>query len=239
VSVVVVVPSRGRPEQARLTCEAIRDTATKISTRTILAVDADDPTLPKYREFLQKFEGVKHYDVPTLVVLGHWETGNLVKATNTVSMRVAQTQPQSVIGNLGDDHRPRSMGWDAAILEALAEPGIAYGDDLLKGEALPTAPFISAEVVLALSWYALPACRHMFIDDAWKALGTELSRLHYLPDVVIEHVHPGAGKAPMDDGYVRADASTNDDRAAFCHWQRKQLPADAARVRAYLEARVA
>lgn len=232
MNLVVVIPSRGRPDAARDAFLAIRETAARVSTRVVIAVDADDPTLPGYRSAVRS---VSHpaigIDPPQLVVLEGDETGNLVRATNTLSLRVAREDPRCVIGNLGDDHRARTPGWDRAVLEALATPGIAYGDDGLQGENLPTAPFISAEIVLALGWYALPSCVHMFVDDAWKSLGEGLGVLRYLPGVSIEHMHPGAGKGEMDEHYLRADASTERDRRAFAEWVATYRDADLAAVR--------
>lgn len=229
--VVVVVPSRGRPAAAGATLDAIAETAVRISTETVLAVDRDDPELEAYREVIRR-QRVDFRRAAFLAILDQDETGDLVRATNTVSLRIAREDPECIIGNLGDDHRTRTPGWDRLIAEALETPGIAYGDDLLQRDRLPTAPFLSASIVLALGWYALPVCRHMFIDDAWRALGDAAGCLRYLPDVVIEHLHPGAGKAELDDGYVRADASTERDRAAFWDWRSGRLfAADVANVR--------
>lgn len=231
MNVVVVVPSRGRPDAARLTLEAILDTVVRVSTKVVLAVDADDPEINGYVELVRRPIHFQYREAPRLVVLLPEETGDLVRATNTVSMRIAREDPRCVIGNLGDDHRPRTAGWDRAVLEALATPGIAYGNDLLQGDRLPTAPFISAELVLALGWYALPTCRHMYIDDVWRSLGEGLGVLRYLPDVVIEHMHPGAAKGELDEGYRRADASTEDDRRAFEVWRQRFRDADLEAVR--------
>ena len=239
MNVVVVVPSRGRPAAARDTILAIRETAARVSTKTILAVDADDPSLIAYRDMVTSVSGREYRDQPTLVVLDKSETGNLVIATNTVSLRIANEDPDTIIGNLGDDHRPRTPGWDRTLIRTLEEPGIAYVDDGIHGERLPSAPFISASIVLALGWYALPACRHLYIDDAWRELGKAIGRLYYLPEIVIEHMHPAVGKGEWDDGYERANAQPAmlKDRKAFEGWvSRGERDRDAQRVRAYLEA---
>jgi hypothetical protein len=68
------------------------------------------------------------------------------------------------------------------------------------------------------------------VDDALLAIGTMLGRLTYIPEVVIEHVHPGAGKAETDAGYERADASTEADRAAFRAWLEDGIADDLNRV---------
>lgn len=233
--VVVVIPSRGRPGASYEAIEAIRATASLVSTRVVLAVDKSDPELETYR--LLRWSGMYRPEV-TLVELDDDETGDLVKATNTVSMRIARADRRAIIGNLGDDHRTRTPGWDRAIVDALEEPGIAYGDDLLQGEQLPTAPFISAAIPLALGWYALPACGHLFIDNAWRDLGAQTGRLRYLPGVVIEHVHPLAGKGAWDAGYERAnsEATVERDKAAYQSWRDHRMASDVDQVRRSLEA---
>lgn len=231
MSVVVVVPSRGRPERATSAIEAIRQTAVLVDTSVVLVVDANDPTWDDYAKIMGQRRVIFGPSVSMVTLRGD-ETGNLVRATNTVSLRVAREDPSAIIGNLGDDHVCRTIGWDRAISQALTEPGIAYGDDLLQGEMLPTAPFISASIVNALGWYFLPSLTHMFVDDAVKAIGTKLGCLRYLPDVVIEHLHPGAGKAEQDDGYRRADSSTEQDRRAYFKWRNTTFYADIENIRA-------
>jgi hypothetical protein len=210
--------------------EAARSHAALVATMVVLVVDQDDPTLPAYRGLFPTGAG----GWISLVVLEPRDTGNLVKATNTMSMRIAAVDPTAIIGNLGDDHMIRTPGWDRQILEALSTPGIAYGDDGLQGERLPTAPFISAEIVTALGWYALPLCRHLFVDNAWRDLGVGAGVLRYLPDVAIEHMHPLAGKGEWDPGYEQANGpdSVERDKAAYHRWRKTRMDQDIARVRA-------
>jgi hypothetical protein len=190
VSIVVVMPSRGRPERAYSAVAAIRRTAARVDTRVVLAVDENDPDLEAYRALRW---GLPYATEVTLVELAPAETGDLVRATNTVAMRVALEDPTCVIGNLGDDHLAHTPGWDARILAALATPGIAYGDDGFQHEALPTAPFISASIVLALGWYALPSCRHLFVDNAWRDVG-EQTRQPAIPPGRADRARAPAGR---------------------------------------------
>jgi hypothetical protein len=230
VTIVVVIPSRGRPERARAAVEAVRQTAELMTTSVILAVDRDDPHLQHYLDLRWPNE----YRAETWIsVLERESTGNLVKATNTVSMRVVEDDPDAIVGNLGDDHVCRTPGWDKRIEETLRTPGIAYGDDLLQGELLPTAPFISGAIVRALGWFALPCCKHMYIDDAWKALGLATDTLRYVPDVVIEHEHPATGKVPWDEGYVRVNnqAALDADLEQFHRWRNTTFYDDVVNIR--------
>jgi hypothetical protein len=163
------------------------------------------------------------------MVLSPHETGNLTRATNTAASRV--WGDDCIIGHVGDDHVFRTRGWDRTISDVLREPGVAYGDDGFQGSELPTAVFMSSAIPRALGWYALPSCRHMKIDRAWKRLGEGIGRLHYLPDVLIEHMHPLANKAEWDTGYREAREAHPADGAAYMAWISGSLGGDLARLR--------
>lgn len=229
MSITVVIPSRARPERAEVAINALRQTAVRVDTTIVLAVDLDDPRFMCYADLRFEAPGPE----VTFVTLRPADTGSLVKATNTVSMRVANADPQTIIGNLGDDHVARTPGWDRMVADALATPGVAYGDDLLQGEVLPTAPFISAQIVLALGYYALPDVDHMFIDNAWRDVGAQTGTLRYLPELVIEHVHPAVGKAEWDEGYQRVNAedAIERDRRRYQSWREHAMAIDIGRVR--------
>ena len=235
-SIVVIIPSRGRPHAAREALASIRRTASLVATSVLIGVDRDDPTLDDYLAFgRQEWTETGLYSVEcAVVVLGPDETGNLVKATNTLACRVAAEDPSAIIGNLGDDHRPRTKGWDIAVAEALSRPGVAYGDDLIHGQHLPSAPFVSASIVNGLGWYFLPELEHMYVDDAWRELGRAAGVLRYLPDVVMEHMHPAVGKGEWDELYhrVNAEAAVFRDRARYQAWLRSGFARDVATVAA-------
>jgi hypothetical protein len=216
--IVIVMPSRGRPERAAEAIAAIRANAAVVDTTVVLAIDFDDPARPLYEAL--PVPALYRSEVNLVQLLAD-ETGDLVQATNSVARRIAQQDPTAIIGNLGDDHLVRTPGFDRLIADALREPGIAYGDDLFQGEALPTAPFISASLVNTLGWYFPPFLTHLFVDDAVKAIGTALGCLRYLPELVIEHAHPLIGKADWDEGYERANSqeTTDRDRIAYEAWR--------------------
>jgi hypothetical protein len=214
---------------------SFRETTHLFSTNLILVVDSTDPHLGEYIDIPGRHmapSGGKPLAPPDAVhvmVLRADETGNLTKATNSAAKRV--WDDDVIIGHVGDDHLFRTPGWDQRMSEALPAPGIAYGNDLNVREFLPTAPFISSIIPRSLGWYALPSCAHMYIDNAWKQLGLGLGRLHYLPDVIIEHMHPSVRKARDDEGYVRANASWEADRLAFESWYSLGLSAQLQTLR--------
>jgi hypothetical protein len=211
--IVVLCPSRGRPSQAVQMVKSLRETAVLFATQVILVVDRDDPELDDYLRIPAQFteaaggRPLRPPDRPSVMVLDESETGDLVRATNTAARRV--WDDDVIIGHLGDDHRFRTPGWDKAISGALAEPGIAYGDDGYWGSRLCTAWFVSASLPRALGWLALPTSSHYAIDDAWRDLGQAIDRLHYLPDVCI--VQPPPSERPRGP-------SRKADQAAYRAW---------------------
>jgi hypothetical protein len=64
---------------------------------------------------------------------------------------------------------------------------------------------MSRDLVVELQGMTFPGCVHLFFDNFVKQLGLDLNYLKYLPDVIIEHLHPVAGKAEMDEGYARVN----------------------------------
>lgn len=93
---------------------------------------------------------------------------------------------------------------------------------------------MTSDIVRTLGWMAPPTLEHLYIDNAWKTLGKGMGRLRYLPDVILEHMHPAAGKAEMDGTYHQANSGAQDqrDHAAFDAWVRDGLPGDLAKLRA-------
>jgi hypothetical protein len=120
------------------------------------------------------------------------------------------------IGFMGDDHRTRTPGWDEKVIEALQDHNVVYGNDLIWGEGLPTAVFLRSEVVQKLGYMAPPELIHLYLDNFWLELGKATS-IKYLPDVIIEHLHPSVGKAQWTDSYkeVNDQALYQADEKAF------------------------
>jgi len=217
MTLAVIVPSRGRPQNIADLIEAWALTETEAAL--IVAVDDDDPTLDDYLDLTPCEVG------PRLRMAG---------TLNAVATKHAGDYTH--LGFMGDDHRPRTLHWDQQVHTELDRlgTGIVYGNDLLQGEALPTAFFLAADIVSTLGWMAPPTLTHLFIDNAILDLGRALNVITYLPDVIIEHVHPVAGKAAWDDGYVEAnsdDVWTHDERA-YRNWRANHLADDVARIRA-------
>lgn len=222
---LIITPSRGRPRQLE---GMLHDALTNASLQTDVAVAYDND------DDVAKYEALRSaVDKGTTGQRVWWHTGprnDLTGWTNHLALKYADRY--RFLASLGDDHRPQVIGWDRKLTGAGA---IAYGNDLHEGSNLPTAVVIRSDIVKALGWFCLPACRHYWIDNVWKDLGEGAGCLAYCENVVIEHLHPLAGTAPKDNTYVEAlDNHFDSDRAAYEAWFRDRRLADIATVKTCL-----
>lgn len=213
--VVVIVATRGRPERFAELLGSVAEMST-LDVRVAAGVDDDDPTLPRYLELIDSSPVPLSVHVGRRITMGH-------AVNRTCDIVVDDLRPR-FLASLNDDHRPRTYGWDDLLVcavRSLDGPGWAYGNDLIQGERLPTAWLQSVEVYDALGWMMYPACAHMYLDDVVREVGRAARRIAYVPEVIIEHLHPIAGKAEWDEGYARenSDLRYREDGAAYERWR--------------------
>ena len=221
-ALTVIVPSHGRPAAAVEVVAAFRETCIA-ATRLVFAVDADDPQLEEYLDLLTPGR-VDVYIAPA--------PSTMVRSLNAAALHYA---PDTfALAFLGDDHRPRTAGWDHYYIHALRVlgTGFVYGNDLLQGENIPTQVAMTADIVQALGHMAPPVLTHLYVDNYWKDLGQGADCLTYLPDVIVEHMHPYAGKAELDEGYRRVNARTMyaQDSAAYAVYTNRHILGDIKKI---------
>lgn len=204
-------------------------------------LDADDPALPDYRDAFSR----KPYGFCSLWVVQPGIPG-IVHPLNFVVSEMFGPEwlgmTADFIGFMGDDHLPRTKYWDNKLMNELNKlgSGIVYGNDLIQGERLPTAAFMTSDIVKELGFMAPPILRHLYVDDYWRDLGKETECLKYLPDIIIEHIHPigqNKDKPAWDDTYERNNNSKSAslDRMAYSHYRRSgRLGEDADKIRRIL-----
>lgn len=208
----IFCPTRGRPQNARELQDIFYNTSTADS-ELIFIVDHDDPSLSEYMDLERDVFQFYHWCITESTRRGM--TQGLNRAFDSYSLVLGRA-----VGFFGDDHRPRTVGWDSAYLaaiEAMGGTGMVYGNDLLQGERLPTQIVMSTSIPMALGRMVPDELQHLYVDDYWLALGRQLGRIRYLDDVVIEHLHYSIGKAEEDEGYrvVNSSEMAQRDRVAW------------------------
>lgn len=226
---IVLIPTRGRPKSVKPLVQAWKDTEARC--RLYFCVDDDDPDLDEYVEYLE--ESLLDFDVDWCV-----EPRLRLAGTLNAAAAMAVTCGYKAIGFMGDDHRPRTPGWDVRFAECLsAGAGVVYGNDLLVGARFPTAVMMTSDIPATLGYYCPPGLVHLCLDLVWKDWGDGLNRITYLDDVIIEHLHPAAQKAQMDAVYHECNSPqqvATDSEAYVSYRDNGALAADLDKLRKLL-----
>lgn len=234
IDLVTIVPTRSRPESVERVVAAWEATgAFGEGAELLFVVDRDDPACADYRAALVTCrEGVSAAYADT------WRP--LVPKLNRIAVSLAVGRYAFAVGFAGDDHLPRTEGWVARYLGVLhsVRTGIVYCDDGYQHENIPTQWAMTSDIVRGLGRMVPAPVDHLYCDNAVRDLGRDAGCLTYLDDVLIEHMHPAAGKASTDEQYQRVNGSEQyrDDRAAYRGWARGvDRATDVATVRAIIE----
>jgi len=232
---LVIVPSRGRPGSVSRMVWAWRQTgAYADGARLVFAVDADDPTVDAYHSAWLPSDG--DHPAVQFIVLGEWLP--MVHKLNRCVTATAEIGPNwSAIAFLGDDHVPRTPGWVRAVLDACADgPAIVYGRDGLQDERLPTWWAMTTDIIKTQGRIVPADVEHLYCDNAIKDLGEASGCLRYLPGVLIEHMHPVAGKGRVDAGYSRVNSREqyDKDQESYLRWRKRGMAHDVAQVQALM-----
>lgn len=220
--IAIMVPSRGRPGNIRRLQENMFENC-RVDTSLHVYVDNDDPRLDEYRELV----GVN-------LVVG--EPSRIGPILNRNVMDLVDNY--YIVGFMGDDHAPRTPGWDKVFLDHLTEmrTGVVYGNDLFQGHNLATAVCMTSDIIKTLGYFSLPGANHLFLDNFWMAIGRGIDRLYYFDDVVIEHIHPAKEKAEWDEVYANANSGETwaFDEAAYLKYLSNQYSSDIVKLKTAL-----
>lgn len=224
---LVIVPSRGRPHNIADLHDAWQATTTGAAD-LLVAVDDDDPTLPDYERVCAE------RDIELTV-------GPRLRMCPTLNKVALERAPHHfALGFFGDDHRPRTRGFDHRYVETLRGlgTGCVYGNDLLAGERLPTQWAQTSDIVKALGAMIPAPVKHLWADNMVYDLGHAIDRIRYLPDVIVEHLHPLAGKANDDAGYqeVNHPDASEADRLVYADWYHNRMPGDVEKLKTLIGA---
>lgn len=225
---LVIIPTRGRPHAIPEIMQAWGETGA--TADVLFCVDKDDPELAAYKQ------QAKAYADDSRVRFVFWARKRLCGTLNQAAVKNADSY--RFLAFMGDDHRPRpaEQPWDERFRICLSGgPGIVYGNDLLQGEKMATAVAMTSDIVTTLGYMAPPQLVHLCLDLCWIDWGKGMQRITYLGDVVIEHLHPAAQKAPMDSGYAEVNSSEQvsaDSAAYYDYRDGGGLAADLEKLRA-------
>jgi hypothetical protein len=220
----VIVPTRSRPQNVAPILKAWSETGAWGVADLWWILDADDMHLSAYMDALQETPGNK-----LMHIVPEWKP--LVPKLNASAVGLRNEFQYRFLAFMGDDHVPRTTMWAHHIIEdhVMRGAGIVYGRDGIQDQRLPTWWSMDGQIIDRLGRMVPAPVQHLYCDNSIKLLGERSGQLGYDDRILIEHMHPIAGKAAMDLQYERVNRRQQYERdeQAFRGWVASGLDQDA------------
>jgi hypothetical protein len=203
---IVIVPTRSRPEQCSRLIKSFEGTTDKASL--LFVIDGDDKS---YEGFDWQGHGCAEVN----------PRGSLAQKLNHTAENIVGDYDE--IMWQGDDNEFITPHWDTRLLEVRREwgSGWLYPNNGRRSD-VPESWTVSSDVVKALGWYANPALAHYYIDNSVAEIGKRSGLIRWVPDVEIRHHHYSVDpETEYDDLYRETEKRFGGaDLQAFQLWQR-------------------
>lgn len=190
-TIAIIIPSRSRPHNIkRLHEQWYQVTNPKVQIDVYIVLDIDDNT--QY----ERLSGFIYSFVDTDGVRG------VVVPLNKIAIEIAPKY--DYIGFMGDDHLPVTQDWNVKMMDVLLKNGdyaMVYGNDLFQKGSLCTQIIMDSKYIIKLGYFTHPSFNHLFFNTLWLHIGRKKNNIHYLDDVIIEHLHFVNNKAEKDELY--------------------------------------
>ncbi len=202
--IAIFIPTRDRPHKINKIHKFWFElTDTSVETDCIVVLDEDNQDkYPRLPNFIYEV-------VPSIGVRG---------MTYPLNCAVKKFHKEyQYIGFWGDDHCPKTKNWNSEMYNMLEQNkpyAMAYANDLLQRERLPTEIIMDSKFVNHIGGMVDPKLQHMFVDDYWLCIGKNIKNIHYLNNVVIEHEHHSVNKCENDDMYKSVNTMVARDQQA-------------------------
>lgn len=182
--IIIVCPTRSRPKFASQLAQSFLDRPHSHS-RLVLVVPQEQSEL--------------YPEIPGVEILHHPLPGitGIVPPANVFAKTLSQQC--DTLSVTGDDSLFRTDDWEARVIESRQSHWLCYTNDLHQFNRLIGNYFVDSRVINALGWFWPPCFCQLYADNAWGEICKRIGNIEYLSDVVIEHIHPNAGKRPMDE----------------------------------------
>lgn len=199
----ILCPTRNRPEGINSLVTSAKETAHEFSDlEFVFYIDEDDKvSIPAIEQL--NLNNIKYVVGSRIVLSQMWNECYYISSGD-------------ILMHCGDDILFRSENWDKEIKNAFDKYDdkivLVYGNDLAHGRNLSTHGFFHRKWVEAVGYFCPPYFSSDW-NDVWLfELGRNLGRLHYLPNVITEHMHPSLGKGVFDDNHKeRMERGSKDD----------------------------
>lgn len=206
----VLVPVLGRPHRVEPLLRSIRETC---EARVVFIAERDDT---------EELEALAHSDADDVLLF----SGNYARKLNEAVRRTEEP----LIFQAADDLLFHPGWFEAAKAKLSSRVGVVGTNDLCNRRVMRGEHSTHS---LVARWYTdlgtidepgkllHEGYLHEWCDDELVATAKARKAFAHAPDSVVEHLHPMAGKAPMDDLYAGMRVRIRAGRKVF--YRRRRL----------------
>lgn len=174
MSLLTIIPTRGRPEKVTALIKSFNDKTD--GADLLFVIDPDDPSMEDF-----DFQG------HSAMVLD--PRGSMVQKLNYAAGKFLDDYDRMVW--YADDNEFVTDHWDTLMEKTLDEmggSGWVYSYDHRRTD-IPETWMVSTDVVRELGWFANPALNMYYVADSINVLARRSSLLRFCRDVEVVHHH--------------------------------------------------
>lgn len=192
--------SRSRPEGFRRAVESIVKNSNSDNYRIFVKVDIDDLKLEEY-----------YPHGPQMMFM----VGKSISKVHAINRNLENAPSFDILVNMSDDMIFTAKGFDDIIRDAMTGDYLLHFPDSYARERVVTMSIMSAAYFYQFGYIYHPSYRSLFCDNEQTEVAKILGayRFHDIP--ILEHLHPAAGLAPIDDQYRHTEAFWHVDKKNY------------------------
>lgn len=191
----IIAPTRKRPQNVTRLVESIEDTVSSIHNVELLVYidDDDDESIPALQQ------AAEHINVNAV-------QGNQLVGSQMYN-ELAKLAKGDILMFAADDVVFKTPVWDKIVERKFNEYEdrilFVYGEDGFQKGRIGTHGFVHRFWWELLGYLLPPKLASAYTDEWVTEVADRVGRKCYLPDLLVEHMHPAVGKAPNDETYQK------------------------------------
>jgi glycosyltransferase involved in cell wall biosynthesis len=221
----ILCPTRNRPQNIKRLVDSICSTVKDVTQLEFLVYidDDDEESIPAIQEAAER--------IPTNAVQGNKLIGS------QMYNELGKLAKGDIIMFAADDIAFRTPDWDQVVQQEFAKYEdkilFVYGEDGFQKGRIGTHGFIH-RFWMELVGYVLPPKLASAYTDEWVTeLADRVGRRCYLPNLIVEHLHPATGKSPQDETYTQRIEIAGDIAAYYKSLEAERVR-DAETLKAFI-----
>jgi len=235
-NLLIICPSRGRPQRILETVQSIQDTCNFEHTDFMVLLDEDDPCVPDYYKNLPEWVKVKVYD----------RTMDCTLTTEIINRAFNENKDYAFYSVTNDDIVYLTKGWDEALCQKLK---ISCGQDdtmvekygntnvyTVPAGQFPITSVIDGDIVREIGWLQYPKLRHSCGDNVWFWIGKRSNSLYHDSNYHTQHKSAYFGKGEEDETFKKCNAyRMKEDYYTFKEWLKYKCGNEVCKVDRLME----